>query len=108
MAGPQITHEQIYSRLGRMEGLIEAEGEARKEFRGAFQHRLEGIEDKVMDVTLEVKKLQHTAEEPAPQGIAHALIRMFERQPFLGLIAAGVILGLGSGGVVAVWKAFLG
>lgn len=102
----QITHEQIISAIGRIEGLIEAEGEARREFRASFSSRLEAIERSQGQTALEIQKLQHRLE-PAhqPTGIAYAVIALFERQPLLGVIVAGVILGLGSGGVVAIWEA---
>lgn len=107
MAGPQVTHEQIYSRLGKLEGLVEAEGDARKEFRSAFQHRLEGIEEKVTEVVGAVRKLEDAALLPVQEkGVAHAVIRLLDRQPILGLVLAAVILGLGSSGLIAMWEAF--
>lgn len=105
MADQRVTHEQIYSRLGHLEGLLESEGEARRNFRSDFKERLEAIEGKLGETTQAVWKLQRDSPQ-AGGGLAHAVIRLFERQPFLGLIAAVVLLGLGSGGVVTIWEAF--
>jgi len=84
---------------------MEAEAESRKNFRSDFKERLEAIEHKLAETTQAVFQMQRDTPN-AGGGLAHAIVRLFERQPFLGLITAVVILGLGSGGIVTLWEAF--
>lgn len=104
-----VTHEQIIGALGRVEGLIEAESLARLEFRETFTRRLEKIEERTGTVAVEVQRLAHhveTAKVGGEKGVAHALIRLFEHQPILGLAVAGVVIALGSSGVIQIYEAF--
>ena len=104
----QITHEQIIGAIGRLEGLVEAEAEARREFRADLGQRFLVIDQRIGNVGLEVQQLRHQMGSPQarPEGVIHAVLLLFERQPLLAVVIAGTLLALGSGGVVAIWEAF--
>lgn len=100
-----ITHEQIIGALGRVEGLIEAESIARQEFRSTFTTRLESIERRTGEVALELQKMQTRMDHPQQVGAVQSIVGMFERQPLLAVVISGLILALGSGGVISIWEA---
>ena len=103
--GSAVTHEQIIGALGRVEGLIEAESEARRDFRDAFVSRLETVEKRTADIAADVHVIKHRLNEAKPQGAVAAIAQLFERQPLLSVVFAVVILALGSGGVISIWEA---
>lgn len=103
--GGSVTHEQILSALGRVEGLVEAEAEARRDFRDSFVRRLENLESRTGIIASEVQKLAHNQEITRTPGAIAAIAQLFERQPLLSVVFAVVILALGSGGVISIWEA---
>jgi hypothetical protein len=103
----QITHEQIIGAIGRLEGLVEAEAEARREFRNDIGSRFQSLDQRIGNLGLEVQQFRmQTANQARPDGVIHAVLLLFERQPLLAVVIAGTLLALGSGGVVAIWEAF--
>ena len=100
-----VTHEQIIGALGRVEGLIEAEATARREFRDTFQHRLESVEEKTGEIAGDVQLIKHRLGDARPTGAIASIAHLFERQPLLSVGFAAVVLGLGSGGVISIWEA---
>lgn len=103
--GTTVTHEQIIGALGRVEGLIEAESEARRDFRDTFLRRLETVETRTGDMALDLHRIEHKIDSRPSGGIA-AIAQLFERQPLLSVVFAVVVLGLGSGGVISIYEAF--
>jgi len=104
-AGSAVSHEQIIGALGRVEGLVEAESEARREFRDTFLRRLETVETRTGAIALDVQRLIHQQGESKAPGAIAAIAQLFERQPLLSVVFAVVILALGSGGVISIWEA---
>jgi len=103
--GGTVTHEQIIGALGRVEGLIEAETEARRDFRDNFLRRLETVEEKTGDIALNLNRIEHKLDNSRPTGGIAAIAQLFERQPLLSVVFAVVVLGLGSGGVISIYEA---
>lgn len=99
-----VTHEQIIGALGRVEGLIEAESESRKEFRETFLRRLETVEQRTGAIAIDVQRIEHKLETRKPAGSVAAIVQLFERQPLLAVIIGAVVLGLGSGGIISIWE----
>lgn len=104
--GTTVTHEQIIGALGRVEGLIEAESDARREFRDTFLRRLETVEQRTGSISLDLQRIEHKITDPRPPGAVASVAQLFERQPLLSVVFAVVILGLGSGGVISIYEAF--
>ena len=100
-----VTHEQIIGALGRVEGLLEAEIQARRDFRDTVSERFDGLEKRISTVAVEVQKVSHRQDDK-PAGAVAAIAQLFERQPLLSVVFAVVILGLGSGGVISIYEAF--
>lgn len=102
-----VTHEQIISALARVEEKVAAESLARREFRADFLARLDNIEDGIGDIRERVAKVESATDKRHNPVVTlfDRVITLFERQPLLGVVVAVIVLGLGSGGVVALWEA---
>ncbi len=99
-----VTHEQIIGALGRVEGLLEAEIQARRDFRDVVADRFDGIDKRIGDVAVEVQRVAHRQDD-RPSGAIAAIAQLFERQPLLSVVFAGLVLALGSGGIISIYEA---
>jgi hypothetical protein len=103
--GTTVTHEQIIGALGRVEGLLEAEIQARRDFRDSVADNFQALDRRVGAISIELQQVSHRQAE-RPAGAIAAIAQLFERQPLLSVVFAVVILGLGSGGVISIYEAF--
>lgn len=100
-----VTHDQIIGAIGRLEGLIEAEGDARREFRETFLDRLKTVEQRTGAIAVDIQRIEHKLSMPEHPGAIVAIVKLFERQPLLSVVIGVVVLALGSGGVISIWEA---
>lgn len=105
-----VTHDHILQAIGQLQGQVAEIGTASAEHRRRIDGRIEALDKKVdartNAIDAHIADIKVAIAQQKPPGVAYAVIKLFEKHPWLVMVLCGTGLLLGADRVIALWELF--
>lgn len=105
-----VTHDHILQAIGHLQGQVAEIGTASAEHRKRLDGRMAALDKKVDERTntidAHIADIKVAIASQKPPGVAYAVIKLFEKHPWLVMVICATGLLLGADRVIALWQLF--